>query len=399
MTKGEIMKKLTVGQFTDSLFPIIDGVGYVAQNYSYWINEKYGTAYVIGPEAPKYVETDPQIIRFPTIPIPGFAPYRCGVPQLGEFRRRLDAIDFDIVHVQSPFISASEAKRVAKRTGVPIVATFQSKYRDDFSRMFNSKMIVNGAIKNIVRFYNKVDEVWSPNEGTAATLHEYGYEKDVKIIPNGTDMRPLTDTERTERRAVIRRKHHLKDDDFVLMYVGQHRFEKNLKLVIDSLHSLGQKGCDVRAIFIGTGPDEQELKELVQSYNLDRKVIFAGVVKDRNLLQSYFSCADSLVFPSLYDMSSLTMKEAASCSVPTIVVEGSTTSDGIIDEKNGFLIQNNIESLVSKVMYMHQNRQMVKSAGQGALQSVYLSWDTIVDDVYKGYIDLIERKTGKTCSK
>jgi len=388
------MNKLTVGQFTDSLFPIIDGVGYVAQNYGYWLNKEYCNAYIIGPSAPKYVESDPTIIRFPTIPIPGFSPFRCGIPQVGEFRKRLDAIDFDIVHFQAPFISASEAIRVAKKKDIPLVATFQSKYKNDFSRIFKSKLVVDALIKHVVSIFNQADEVWAPSEPTADVLHEYGYKKEIKIIPNGTDMKALSATEILQRKKQIRKMHNIKEEDFVLLYVGQHRFEKNLRLTIDALHAINQKGCDVKTLFIGTGPDEKEMKKLVSQYDLDDKVTFVGIIKDRDLLQSYFASSDALIFPSIYDMASLTMREAASCAVPTIVVEGSTTSKGIIDEVNGFLVQNSVDSLSAKVMHMKDHLPLVREAGLHAQTSVFLSWDNIVGLVYDGYLDLLKKKQG-----
>jgi glycosyltransferase involved in cell wall biosynthesis len=389
------MKELIVGEFSDSLFPIIDGVGFVAQNYSYWLNEKYGKAYVVGPEAPNYVETDPQIIRFPTIPIPGFAPYRCGVPQLGEFRKRVDEINFDLVHVHSPFISANEALRVSKKKNIPIVATFQSKYRDDFTRIFHSKTIVNSAIKNIVKFYNHVDEVWAPNESTGETLLSYGYKKDVKIIPNGTDMRILSESEIQVRKTEIRNRHQLSKDDVVLLYVGQHRFEKNLRLVIEGLSQLNQKRCNVKALFIGTGPDEKEMKNLVIQYGLQDKVIFVGIIKGRDALQSYYAAADALMFPSMYDTASLTMREAASCAVPSIVVEGSTTAKGVVEGVNGFLIKNNVDSFASKVQYLHSHLPLCRAAGLNAQETIFVPWSKIVDDVYEGYCKLIDEKRMK----
>ena len=389
------MKELIVGEFSDSLFPIIDGVGFVAQNYSYWLNEKYGKAYVVGPEAPNYVETDPQIIRFPTIPIPGFAPYRCGVPQLGEFRKRVDEINFDLVHVHSPFISANEALRVSKKKNIPIVATFQSKYRDDFTRIFHSKTIVNSAIKNIIKFYNHVDEVWAPNESTAETLLSYGYKKDVKIIPNGTDMRILSESEIQVRKTEIRNRHQLSKDDVVLLYVGQHRFEKNLRLVIEGLSQLNQKRCNVKALFIGTGPDEKEMKNLVIQYGLQDKVIFVGIIKGRDALQSYYAAADALMFPSMYDTASLTMREAASCAVPSIVVEGSTTAKGVVEGVNGFLIKNSVDSFASKVQYLHSNLPLCRAAGLNAQETIFVPWSKIVDDVYEGYCKLIDEKRMK----
>ena len=60
------------------------------------------------------------------------------------------------------FTSGLLAKHIARRQHIPLVATFHSKYRQDFERAVPSKFIIDREIRRIVRFYEHADEVWIP---------------------------------------------------------------------------------------------------------------------------------------------------------------------------------------------------------------------------------------------
>ena len=68
------------------------------------------------------------------------------------------------------------------------MATFHSKYRDDFAKWLPLDTPLDQLIKLIVNFYNNADAVWVPNEAIIETLRSYGYKGPVDYVPNGSDM-------------------------------------------------------------------------------------------------------------------------------------------------------------------------------------------------------------------
>ena len=68
-----------------------------------------------------------ETLLYPSMPIPG-EPYRVGIPALGrDFRRAARTVPFDVVHAHTPFLAGRAARRIARRRGIPLVATFHSK--------------------------------------------------------------------------------------------------------------------------------------------------------------------------------------------------------------------------------------------------------------------------------
>ena len=97
-------------------------------------------------------------------------------------------VSFDIIHAHSPFGAGREAARLARKLDVPLVATFHSKFYDDFKEATGSDRMARLGVKYVIRFFHSADYVWSVNAATAQTLRDYGYQGEITVVPNGTDV-------------------------------------------------------------------------------------------------------------------------------------------------------------------------------------------------------------------
>ncbi len=384
--------KITSCQFTDAYFPIMDGVGMTAHNYACWLNRKYGKSYLVAPKVKEYKDMmEYKVIRFKSVLLPGMNPYRVGLPLLDiRFKKKLKEVQFDIIHSHSPFVSGQLALKLAKKLNVPLIATFHSKYRDDFKKVLNAEIFVDFLMHLSLSFYHSADYVWVPNKTTGETLREYGYTGSYDIVQNGTDM------EIPEKSNLIKyRKKGLEAigagrDEFVMLFVGQHRWEKNVKMIIDALKILKDNGESFKMVFVGEGYAENDMKKLIRKYKLSANVVFMGLITSRKELRNIYACSDLFVFPSVYDNSPLVIQEAAAFDVPSVVVKNSSSAEGIMDTVNGFLIDNETMALVKTLSDLMEYPDTIRKAGQGARKSLYRNWETIVDEVNLKYNDIVK---------
>lgn len=249
-------------------------------------------------------------------------------------------------------------------------------------------------MKNIVRFYEAADEVWTVNESSIETLREYGYRGDVFVVNNGSDI-PIT--ERDDRtRSGIMKEFNLNENAPLFTYIGQHIQQKNISLIIAALDILNKQQMDFNMLFIGEGPARQEYEMLSLTLGLSQKVHFVGSISDRDVLKRVYASSEAVLFPSLYDTSSLVTKEASSCMCPTVLIEGSTTAQGVIDGYNGFLAKNEPGDYAAKIMQIIATDGLSRKAGYGARDTLYISWNAIVKKVFERYAYLIDRKKRQT---
>jgi glycosyltransferase involved in cell wall biosynthesis len=383
--------KITTCQFNDSYFPIMDGVGMTAHSYAHWLNEKHGRSMLIAPKVKDYKDTaDYKVYRFKSVLLPGMNPYRIGLPLIDvNFKKKVKKIKFDLLHAHCPFISGQLASKLASKLDVPLVATFHTKYRDDFKKVINNDQFVDFLVKLTLDFYNNADLVWVPNVATGQTLRDYGYHGSFEVMPNGTDMMIPDKAKLLKDRKKGLDLIDAGPDEFVMLFVGQHRWEKNVRLIIESLHALKTAGEVFKMVFVGEGYAAGEMMKLVRQYKLQDDVVFLGVITDRKELQHVYAASDLLVFPSVYDNSPLVLQEAAAFDIPSVVVRGSSSAEGILDGANGFLVENDVVSLANKLIDLKKHQDAIKKAGEGARKSIYHPWEGIVDDVYQRYVELI----------
>lgn len=383
---------LVTGQFNDGFLPIMDGVTNVVKNYAAWLHLKHGHSYVVTPSFPNYVDHEPYtVLRYPSIPIPFRAPYRQGLPSLdGSLLTTLRKIPFDIIHTHTPFSAGNLAVTTARKRGIPVIASFHSKYYDDLYAALKVEAAARYGVRRIVDFYESVDYVWTVNHGTADTLREYGFKGHIDVVPNGTDFSPPADYEKLREEADLELGLH--GSYPVLLYVGQHVWQKNLKTLLEALSQVKRAGQFFRMLMVGSGYAEEELKILVESLGLCDEVRFLGSVRDRERLKRIYCRADLFFFPSIYDNASIALREAAACLCPALLIKGANTAEGIVDGENGFLSVDTPGALATRILEVVREPEALKAAGLHARQTVYMSWDSVMEEVNGRYQEI--SKTG-----
>jgi glycosyltransferase involved in cell wall biosynthesis len=370
----------------------MDGVANVTKNYAYWIKKKYGKSFVVTPEYPAYVDDEIfPVLRYPSIPLVGRKPYRMGIGQHNpKLWKKLSTLDVDIVHAQSPFSAGNIALQFARQKDIPLVATFHSKFYDDFKEVTRSDLISMMMTHLVVDFFNYADAVWAVNESTRDTLISYGYKGPVDVVPNGADFDVPQNLDMLIKST--NEEYGLTDDKLVFLFVGQMIKQKNIPMIIDSLGLLKKSGLDFTMLFVGEGKSIDDFKSQIAQLGLKDKTQFLGKILDRDRLKSIFARADLFIFPSVYDNAPVVTREAAAVGTPSIIVKGSNASEGVIHGENGFLCENSPESLAESIKKIVADPGVLKKAGAKAQTTIFRSWENIMDEVVvPKYMDIIDK--------
>lgn len=371
--------------------PVMDGVAVCVQNYAYWMQKKVGGVSVITPNVygADYKSLDYQVLDYLSVPVPFRKPYVTGVAQIDPvFLTRLSMRKFKLVHAHSPFTSGRVAASVAKAQGIPLVATFHSKFRDDYAKIIPSDFVVDQMLKVTMEFFDKADEVWVPQESVVDVIREYGYKGPVEVVENGSDLvADYPDSYFAEARKAL----GIGPDEFVFLFVGQHIWQKNVRFIIDGLEKI--KDLKFRMFFVGTGYAAEEMKDLVREKGLDGHVTFTGMLTNRDDITRYYAAADLFLFPSLYDNAPLVVREAAALHTPSVMIDESTAATILKDGENGFLVPNNLDAFVARLRELLADPERVHRVGKTASRSIVRSWEDVVDEVLDRYNRLIAKKT------
>ncbi|MDD3693407.1 MAG: glycosyltransferase [Oscillospiraceae bacterium] len=381
------MSRLKIGLFNDSFPPTIDGVAQAVKNYAMVLNNHCDVT-VVTPEYKGVVDDYPfEVFRYQSIPLDKRIGYRAGNPFNIETLLKLRRKHFDLMHVHAPFASSVLVQNINRFPRVPVVLTYHTKFEIDISKRISLSGFRRIAMRFILENINNADEIWVVSEGCGKALRNIGYRGGYLVMENGTDFAfGKADDEQTGK---LRDKYALRDDEFVFLFVGRMMWYKNIKLILDTLKILKDKGISFRAFMIGSGFDLPEIKKYADNLKISDCTVFTGPIYDREYLRVFYSVADVFLFPSTYDTSGIVVKEAAACSCPTLLVRGSCAAEGVEHKFSGYLAEENADSCADVLADACQSREDLKQVGINAGKHVYLSWEKAVERAMHRYNEIL----------
>ena len=385
-------KKLKLGFFIDTFFPMVDGVVMVVDNYVRRLSKKYDvTVFTTKPRKKGFDDNSLpyKVVRCKRIPIPTLD-YDLPLPKLsGKFKKTIKNGEFDLIHIHSPFGVGKMGLQYAKKHNIPVVSTLHSQFYKDFLReTHNIKWLSKSLLKKVIKVFDKCDECWAVNANVAEIyFKEYGLKVYPKVHNNGTDLMPVNDIDFND----LKQKYGILEDEKVCLFVGRLTYLKNIHFIAESLKICKEKGLKFKMLFVGSGPDESKIKSLVKDLDLDNEVLFLGRITDRNELSKIYAMSDLFLFPSLYDCSSLVQIEASSQKTPTLFLAESATACSVSDNVNGYLSSNLVNDYADKIIEIFKDNQVFKKVCDNAFNDLYVSWDDAVIKAENNYLNLIKK--------
>ena len=390
------MDKHTVCLLNDSFPPIIDGVANAVVNYASCIEREHGRAVVVTPSVPGADDGAYSfpVVRYPSIDTRKLVGYVAGYPFSPETALRLREEKVELLHTHCPVSSAILARSLREVLDAPLVLTYHTKYDVDIANAVRGRLLQEGALRALVENVSACDEVWVVSHGAGENLRSIGYEGEYTVMENGVDM-PRGRVS-AEAIAAAAAGYDLPQDVPMFLFVGRLMWYKGLHIILDALRGLRESGVDFRMVFIGAGGDEKEVRAEVEALGLGGCCLFTGSISARETLRAWYSCADLFLFPSTFDTNGLVVREAAASGCASVLVAGSCAAEGVTDGQNGFLIEENAESLCAKLAELCKRREAMRRVGENAMRELYLSWEEAVSRACARYEVVLDRyRSGK----
>lgn len=383
----------TICLLNDSFPPQIDGVANAVKNYASNICAQGGRAMVITPAHPKADDARCPfpIVRYPSVSFHKLDGYMAGIPFSPEVARRVTEEKPALLHSHCPIMSTYMARQLRQITDAPIVLTYHTKFDVDIANIVDFKPMQHACKKLLAENIRACDEVWTVSRGAAENLRQLGYEGEAIVMPNGVDLSRQRATQSQIEETTA--GYDLPAGVPVYLFVGRLMWYKGISLILDALMGLGK---DFRMVFVGEGQDRAEIERYAAQVGIREKCVFTGAIQDREVLRAWYSRADLFLFPSAFDTNGLVVREAAACSLPSVLLKGSCAAEGVTHGQNGFLIEENPQSLRACLQNLYGNREILRRVGEAASNALYLSWADAVSHATKRYQIVIDRHKSGT---
>lgn len=218
----------------------------------------------------------------------------------------------------------------------------------------------------------------------AIRAYRVGYKGDVKIIPNGVNVKLFTQELTLHEKENIRHKFGFNKEDVVLVTASRLVSKNGIGDVIKALALLPK---NIKFLVLGSGPLETELVNLSNYLDVKKRIVFNGYV-DINLIPKYFKSSDIFIRPSLFEGFGNSFIEAMASKISVIATPVGGINDFLFEGKTGYLCR--IESpyyiakTVKEVISDSNRHQIIENAYRMVVEKY--DWDLVakkMQEVFK----------------
>ena len=287
-------------------------------------------------------------------PLFHYQPYELALSSKMAYVIKTYHIDILHVHYAIPHAYAGYmAKQMLKREGieVPMVTTLHGT---DITLVGN-----HPTYKEAVTFsINQSDIVTSVSESLKQdTLRLFRIDKDIKVIPNFTNIKKSKETSPCKRTVMA------KPEELIVTHISNFRKVKRIDDVVRIFYGIQQK-LPAKLIMVGDGPEREIADQLCKDLGIKSKVLFLGNTSDIDRILCF---TDLFLLPSASESFGLSALEAMAAGVP--VVSSNTGGLPEVNEEgvSGYLCPiGDVKAMAEKAIYILEDRTRLAQFKQNA---------------------------------
>lgn len=307
-----------------------------------------------------------------------------------------EAMKYDVV-VAHDWLSAMGGLTVKRETGLPLVFHVHSTEK---GRTLGNG---SGVVSNIeLRAGKMADMIITVSYAMKDELIGLGFPKDkIQVSYNGVDPQKYNPANVSkEQIRKIREKYDVKDDEFMILFLGRLVPIKGVDRLIMALPHILPKIPKVKLVIVGVGDLQEYLTNLTKTIKLENYVKFCfDFIPEEERIAHYAAC-DVAVFPSQYEPFGIVALEAMSMEKPVVVGAAGTSGMREIviccgEEQCGYHIDpNNPSDIAWGVISALENPERRRWLGKNGRKRVLaeFTWSRIAEKTIELYEKIINSK-------
>lgn len=360
MTATMTPARLRIAMFSESYLPRISGVTHSLSATADALRALGHRVLVAAPRYPGHRDSDPDVIRFPSIRTPQEPDFPLALPYSPAAWRRLEEARLDIVHAHTPFLMGAAAARLARRLRVPLVFTHHTLY-DEYVHYapFVSRRVSAPAVRAYVRRYaNRCQAVVAPSRMVASRLRAQGVTARIECIPTAA-LAP--DIGARSEIARVRRDLGIPAGRPIIVTLSRLAREKSVDLVLAAFAALRSTHPAVLVV-VGGGPEEGALRELAADLRIAGEVVWTGLLPHTRALDCV-AAGDVFLYASQTETQGLVVAEAMALGLPVVAVGAGGVADAVRDGETGFLTAADPAALAARVRLLLDEPSRAQAMG------------------------------------
>lgn len=293
---------------------------------------------------------------------------------------------YDIIHVHTPVASFVTRYAMRKEKDLKIVYTCHGFHFYKGASMINWILFypieriaakwTDSLITINTEDYEAANKFNLRDNGQVSKMHGVGIERKKYIIENFD-------------KSEYRKQLGLNDEDFVILVLAELNKNKNHIQLIKAMDLLKDKYPNIKAIFAGTGPLEEDIKNHIKENGLEDKIRLLGW---RNDVKELINSSDLVGLFSKREGLGKCLLEAMICGKCVISTNTRGPRELIDQDINGFMFEvgdiANTAKSIEKIYVDNKCRnkfekRTVDTANKYLLENVLEQLDCVYEELYK----------------
>lgn len=301
-----------------------------------------------------------------------------------QLKKIINKEKFEIIHCHTPMGSVVTrlAAKKARKEGTKVIYTAHGFH------FYKGAPLINWMI-----FY-PIEKYLSKYTDCLITINEEDYTlarkkfkkcKQIELVYGvGVDENKF-DFEMTEQeKHELRKSLGLKDDDFVLIQVGELNKNKNQIMAIDAMKELIKENNNIHLLLVGEGVLEQYYKGKIQKYKLENNIHILGYRTD---VPKLMKISNTLLSLSYREGLPVNVIEGMICGLPIIATDCRGNRDLVTNGENGYVVQKKyINELIDKTIELYNNKELCEKMHRSNFKNIKkYCLDNVLKDMDKIY--------------
>jgi 1,2-diacylglycerol 3-alpha-glucosyltransferase len=361
---------------SDVYFPRINGVSTSIQTFRSELAKLGNEVYLLAPAYDEPFADDNKIIRIESRGV--LLDTEDRMMKLGKLLLQVEALkqlDFDLVHVHTPFVAHYGGVRIAKALEIPCVTTYHTLFEEYFYHYI--PWLPKQLLRYVARRFslsqcNEVDGVVSPSSMILDLLKQYGVTTKMQTLPTGIDSLAFKNGD----GAQFRKDFNLPARKKLLVNVSRVAFEKDISAIIEAFAFLLTTRKDTHLVIAGEGPAKKHYIELTAKLNLQQSVSFVGYLDRSTQLVDCYHAADVFVFASRTETQGLVLLEAMAAGTPVVSVAEMGTKNVLKEGRGVRITSGSAKDFAAKITEVLDDPAVYSQLTQSAI-AYAAEWDSL----------------------
>ena len=293
---------------------------------------------------------------------------------------------FDIIHCHTPMggvVTRLAARQARKKNHTRVIYTAHGFH------------FYKGAPKLNWMIYYPIEKWLAKYTDTLITINNEDYELaknkfsrrcfDIQYVPGvGIDEDKFNFKMSEKEKIELRKSLGLTKDDFVLTCIGRLDKNKNQGLLIEVVKELFKSHPNIHLLLVG--PDENQGMYHYMAKGFENNIHFLGYRED---ISKILKITDISLSASFREGLPVNILEAMASGVPVIAANCRGVRELIKNEVNGYIVENNVEDFLSKILKIYNNENLYKTISKNNLEQIFPYY---LKEILKNMSDIYFRK-------